>query len=154
MCVNTDFFIFDDHKWVNGVEAVRHSGGYLPFEGEVSASLKFGRRNRITVAVNNTLTPWTIPQGGVDKRERERERERVLWSPSVSVTVEFGYIIHGIDHPAAYIGHLRSEPNFDLIKSPGTSSSPPVISATLRGARGNTGALRAAQIALIAGVAA
>ena len=34
------------------------------------------------------------------------------------------------------------------------TSSPPVISATLRGARGNTGALRAAQIALIAGVAA
>ena len=85
MCVNTDFFIFDDHKWVNGVEAVRHSGGDLPFEGEGSAWLKFGRRNRITVAVNNTLTPWTIPQGGVDKRERERERERESFGPHQSV---------------------------------------------------------------------
>ena len=56
--------------------------------------------------------------------------------------------------PAAYIGHFRPEPNFYIIKPPDISSSPPVISATLRGARGNIGALRAAQIVLIAGVAA
>ena len=70
-------------------------------------------------------------------------------------TVEFGYVIHGIHHPAAYIDHVRPEPNFFyIIKPPDISSSPPVISATLRGARGNIGALRAAQIVLIAGVAA
>ena len=34
------------------------------------------------------------------------------------------------------------------------TSSPPLVSASLRGARGNIGALRAAQIVLIAGVAA
>ena len=68
-------------------------------------------------------------------------------------TVEFGYIIHGIYHPAANIGHFRPEPNFYIVKPPDISSSPPVISATLRGARGNICALRAAQIALIAGVA-
>ena len=39
---------------------------------------------------------------------------------------------------------------FYIIKPPDISPSPPVISATLRGARGNIGALRAAQIALIA----
>ena len=69
-------------------------------------------------------------------------------------TVESGYIIHGIYHPAAYIGHFRPEPNFYIIKPPDTSSSPAIISATLRGARGNICALRAAQIALVAGVAA
>lgn len=50
-------------QWVNGVEVVRHSGGYLPFDVEVTDKMKFGHLNFITVAVNNTLTPWTIPQG-------------------------------------------------------------------------------------------
>ena len=72
----------------------------------------------------------------------------------LSDTIEFGYIIHGIYHPAAYIGHFRPEPKLSITKPPDTSSSPPVISATLRGARGIICALRAAQIALIAGVAA
>ena len=69
-------------------------------------------------------------------------------------TVESSYIIHGIYHPAAYIGHFRPEPNFYIIKPRDISSSSPVISATLRGARGNMCALRVALIALIAGVAA
>lgn len=51
------------YQWVNGVEAVQHSGGYLPFEAMISKHLKFGHSNVVTVAVNNTLTPWTIPQG-------------------------------------------------------------------------------------------
>ena len=34
-------------------------------------------------------------------------------------TVESGYIIHGIYHPAAYIGHFRSEPNFYIRKTSG-----------------------------------
>ena len=73
---------------------------------------------------------------------------------SLPSTVEFGYIIHLRYHPAAYIGHFRPELNFYIIKPPGISSSPPVISATLRGARGKICALRAAKIAPIAGVAA
>ena len=69
-------------------------------------------------------------------------------------TVKSGYVIQGMYHPTAYIGHFRPEPNFYMIKPPGISSSLPVTSATLRGARGYICALRAAQIALIAGVAA
>ena len=72
----------------------------------------------------------------------------------VPAAVESGHIIHGIYHPAAYIGHFWSKPSFYMIKPPDMSSSSPVISATLRGARGNNCTLRAAQIALIAGVAA
>ena len=56
---------------------------------------------------------------------------------SVFYTVHFGYIIHWIYHPAAYIGHFRPEPNFSVIKPPDISSSPSVISATLRVAKGN-----------------
>ena len=64
-------------------------------------------------------------------------------------TVESGYIIHEIYHPAAYIGLFRPELNFYIIKPPDISSSPPVISVTLRGARGNISALRAAQTAKV-----
>lgn len=51
--------------WVNGVEVAQHSGGYLPFKSDISSHLKYGLKNSITVAVNNTLTPWTIPQGKI-----------------------------------------------------------------------------------------
>ena len=50
-------------QWVNGVKVAQHSGGYLPFKSDISSHLKYGLKNSITVAVNNTLTPWTIPQG-------------------------------------------------------------------------------------------
>jgi beta-glucuronidase len=41
-----------------------HAGGHLPFQTEVlPTQLSFDAPNRITVAVNNTLTPDTVPQG-------------------------------------------------------------------------------------------
>jgi len=57
--------------WINGVLATQHVGGHLPFEVEVfaaplsphSSMLQSGKWNRVTVAVNNTLTPTTIPPG-------------------------------------------------------------------------------------------
>ena len=42
-----------------------HEGGHLPFEAVVSKNLKFGKENWITVAVNNTLTPTTLPPGSI-----------------------------------------------------------------------------------------
>ncbi|XP_064455225.1 beta-glucuronidase-like isoform X1 [Ornithodoros turicata] len=51
--------------YVNGEFVVSHVGGHLPFGTEVTLWLKYGRRNRITVALNNTLTHDTIPQGEV-----------------------------------------------------------------------------------------
>ena len=52
-------------QWVNGEEVVTHSGGHLPFEVNVTALLKTGAPNRITVAINNTLTPYTLPPGTI-----------------------------------------------------------------------------------------
>ncbi|KAF6041431.1 GUSB [Bugula neritina] len=51
--------------WVNTVEVMRHSGGHLPFEAEVSKYFLHGATNRLTVAVNNTLTPTTLPPGTI-----------------------------------------------------------------------------------------
>jgi len=51
--------------WVNGHHVVTHHGGHLPFEAEVGHVLDFSLENRVTVAVNNTLTRFTVPQGSV-----------------------------------------------------------------------------------------
>ncbi|XP_013419298.1 beta-glucuronidase [Lingula anatina] len=51
--------------WVNSIEVVKHTGGHLPFEREVGEHLKFSGANRVTIAINNTLTPETLPPGEI-----------------------------------------------------------------------------------------
>ncbi|XP_065054436.1 beta-glucuronidase-like [Rhopilema esculentum] len=52
--------------WMNGEHVMKHEGGHLPFESDVSDMVDFGLKNRITVAVNNTLTPTTLPPGSIE----------------------------------------------------------------------------------------
>ena len=49
--------------WLNGQFVTEHAGGHLPFEADVSAVVRYSARNLLTVAVNNTLTRYTLPQG-------------------------------------------------------------------------------------------
>lgn len=49
--------------WVNGKKACEHYGGHLPFQADITQSILYGSENVIMVAVNNTLTLTTIPQG-------------------------------------------------------------------------------------------
>lgn len=50
--------------YMNGEKIVEHSGGALPFLAELdSSNLNFKNVNRLTVAINNTLTADTLPQG-------------------------------------------------------------------------------------------
>lgn len=51
--------------WLNGKQVMNHSGGHLPFEADVTSYLSYDKSNRITAAVNNTLTPSTLPPGAV-----------------------------------------------------------------------------------------
>ncbi|KAJ9578315.1 hypothetical protein L9F63_005460 [Diploptera punctata] len=51
--------------WINGKKACEHYGGHLPFQADITHSLLYGGQNLIMVAVNNTLTLTTIPQGTV-----------------------------------------------------------------------------------------
>ena len=60
--VSTLFFFF---QWVNSQEVLRHVGGHLPFEVQLKSSLNINGANRLTVAVNNTLTPSTLPPGTI-----------------------------------------------------------------------------------------
>ncbi|KAH0956056.1 hypothetical protein HN011_010898 [Eciton burchellii] len=51
--------------WINGVLVTNHEMGHLPFEAEISSYVHFGSKNRITVAVDNTLLQTSVPQGKI-----------------------------------------------------------------------------------------
>ncbi|KAF0874737.1 BGLR glucuronidase, partial [Crocuta crocuta] len=53
--------------WVNGVHVAEHEGGHLPFEADISKLVQSGPlfSCRITIAINNTLTPYTLPPGTI-----------------------------------------------------------------------------------------
>lgn len=61
--------------YVNGRNVFNHTGGHLPFQGDVTSALKLGARNRFTVVVNNLLTETTVPQGHVDTHKDSRNGE-------------------------------------------------------------------------------
>jgi beta-glucuronidase len=51
------------HQFVNGELVASHAGGHVPFLADVTSVLLYGQKNLISVAVNNTLTDITVPQG-------------------------------------------------------------------------------------------
>ncbi|XP_017885419.1 beta-glucuronidase isoform X2 [Ceratina calcarata] len=51
--------------WVNGGLVTNHEMGHLPFEAEISSYLVYDGKNRITVAVDNTLLQTSVPQGKI-----------------------------------------------------------------------------------------
>ncbi|RWS26409.1 Beta-glucuronidase-like protein [Leptotrombidium deliense] len=55
--------------YVNGINVVNHTGGHLPFEADITNVIHYDKQNLVTVAVNNTLTPDTVPQGSVDYKK-------------------------------------------------------------------------------------
>ena len=54
---------FTAKVYLNGVFVGQHEGGHLPFEFDVSGVIQPSQLNLVTVAVNNTLTDTTLPQG-------------------------------------------------------------------------------------------
>ncbi|KAK1923882.1 beta-glucuronidase [Papiliotrema laurentii] len=49
--------------YIDDTLVVKHIGGYLPFEADLTQKVKPGQQVRITVGVDNTLTNETIPPG-------------------------------------------------------------------------------------------
>lgn len=64
--------------WVNGKSAGAHTGGFLPFECDVTRMVRFGRRNRLSVAVSNVLDWSTLPPGEV-RRSSTGRRVQEYW---------------------------------------------------------------------------
>lgn len=44
-----------------------HEIGHLPFHREITSWIHFGKQNRVTVAVDNTLQQTTLPQGTLEE---------------------------------------------------------------------------------------
>ena len=64
--------------WVNGQPVGEHEGGHLPFHLPLeSYLLNFGRSNRVTIAVNNTLHATTVPPGWIQTNAAGRRLQRL-----------------------------------------------------------------------------
>lgn len=51
--------------YLNGAKVTDHVEGHLPFEVDITGLVDFQKLNLLTVAVNNTLSLFTLPQGVV-----------------------------------------------------------------------------------------
>jgi len=51
--------------WLNGKEITKHTGGFLPFEVEITDDVNFGQNHRLTIAVDNRLTWNNLPPGEI-----------------------------------------------------------------------------------------
>ena len=64
--------------FVNGIKVAEHVGGYTPFEADITGLVKAGEVFRLTIAVNNELTPETIPPGRVEVTDDGRRQQKYL----------------------------------------------------------------------------
>lgn len=51
--------------FVNGVEAGRHEGVFIPFGIDVTRQIRYGEENKIVVKVSNGIAPYDLPTGYV-----------------------------------------------------------------------------------------
>ena len=64
--------------WLNGQRVGEHEGGHLPFHLVLDpVVMLFGKANRLTFAVNNTLTHTTVPPGVVQTNAAGRRVQRL-----------------------------------------------------------------------------
>ena len=112
---------YESRVWVNGQSAVNHSGGHLPFEADITPFLPAGvntSRVHVVVAINNTLTPTTLPPGELHihnptYRELETpfdffnyagiDRSVVLYSTAKSYIDDIGIETQSIDFDSQHV---------------------------------------------------
>lgn len=61
-----DAVTHDAVVWIDGKELVRHKGGFLPFEAEITELVTPGKAFRITVSADNTIGRSSLPVGNED----------------------------------------------------------------------------------------
>ncbi|TKG71006.1 beta-glucuronidase [Prauserella endophytica] len=61
--------------YVDDVLVAEHIGGYTPFEADITNHVEAGASFRLTVGVDNELTPATLPPGHVVTTEDGRRRQ-------------------------------------------------------------------------------
>ena len=64
--------------WLNGKRVGEHEGGHLPFHLPLDPSIvEFSKANRLTIALNNTLSTTSIPPGFVQTNVAGRRIQRL-----------------------------------------------------------------------------
>lgn len=58
-------------QWLNGDLLTNHEIGHLPIEAEITSCVLFGQKNRVTVAVDNSLLKTCVPQGKIVDMESD-----------------------------------------------------------------------------------
>lgn len=61
--------------FLDGKELVRHVGGYMPFEAEITDLVTGGQTCLLTIAVSNMLSNETIPPGAVEVMPNGRKEQ-------------------------------------------------------------------------------
>ena len=74
--VRVDAATHEGVVYIDDVEVVRHVGGYLPFEADVTEHVSAGETFRLTIGVNNVLTNETQPPGHVEVLGDGRKAQR------------------------------------------------------------------------------
>ena len=62
--------------WADDVQVAEHTGGYTPFEADVTEQVRCGGRLRVTVRVGNELSMATIPPGVTSRGAGGQQRQR------------------------------------------------------------------------------
>jgi beta-glucuronidase len=83
----------DARVWLNGRPLGEHVGGYLPFEFDVTETVVFGKPNRLTIRVDNTLRRFTLPPG-----HKGHESPPGFWCSRPDVPFDF-YPMGGVQRP-------------------------------------------------------
>ncbi|XP_070205768.1 beta-glucuronidase-like [Littorina saxatilis] len=96
--------------WVNGLQLMSHDGGHLPFESEVNSVVTFSMVNRVTVAVNNTLTPTTLPPGTIHFETNTRKYPKGYFVQNLQMD-HFNYAgihrhVHMYTKPTVYVDDI------------------------------------------------
>ncbi|PRY57165.1 beta-glucuronidase [Glycomyces artemisiae] len=109
--VRIDAATHEGRVYVDGSLVAEHVGGYTPFEADVTDLVEPGGEFRLTIGVNNELTPTTIPPGFTTTTDDGRRKQlyrhdfynyaglaRSVWLYSVpAVSVEDVTVVSGLD---------------------------------------------------------
>lgn len=64
--------------FVDGKKVAEHTGGYMPFEADITDLVRVGEELLLTIAVSNVLTNETIPPGRVVTRDNGVKQQTYL----------------------------------------------------------------------------
>lgn len=105
---------YEGEVWINGVHVAHHVFGHLPFEAEITNQVIYGKENRITILVDNTLTPDSVPQGDIVQQDNDDGKVTLL-----KYTFDYFHYagihrsVHLYTTPTTYIKEVNIETTVD-----------------------------------------